>query len=444
MSPAAARVVLLTGATGFVGKVVLEELLRRREELGIARVLVLVRASDAEHADARLRADVISSACFAAHAAGFEKGVEAVAGDVERERLGLAPGAFARVTAEVTHVIHCAASVEFDLPLGEAASVNVGGALNVLELSRVCPRLASLVSVSTAYVTPHAEPGSGRVARVAETLAPLPRPAREIHGEILAARGDAARLLTETGHPNTYTLTKCVAEHLLAERAQDLPLTLVRPSIVSASRARPAPGWIDSAAAFAGFVALIGSGRLRVVAGDPRAKLDVVPCDEVAARVADACFDPPARGALRIRHAVAGAAGALPIPLCRERIVAYFQRHPVRGERAYLAFVGPRGKRFHVAQTLFHVMPALGGALLLGLRRDAGQARSVRRLLERQLETNRDFAYFTHATFDFATSVPLDPPLEPAHYLDVVCEGVSRNLLRRERRRERLRASASR
>ena len=35
--------VLLTGVTGFVGKVVLYDLLRRREELGIGRVSVLVR-----------------------------------------------------------------------------------------------------------------------------------------------------------------------------------------------------------------------------------------------------------------------------------------------------------------------------------------------------------------------------------------------------------------
>ena len=36
--------VLLTGVTGFVGKVVLFELLRRREELGLERVTVLIRA----------------------------------------------------------------------------------------------------------------------------------------------------------------------------------------------------------------------------------------------------------------------------------------------------------------------------------------------------------------------------------------------------------------
>ena len=78
------RVVLLTGATGFVGKVVLEALLRRRDQLGIERVLALVRAQDPEHADARFRADVVSSACFSAHAPGWEKRVEALPGWVKR------------------------------------------------------------------------------------------------------------------------------------------------------------------------------------------------------------------------------------------------------------------------------------------------------------------------------------------------------------------------
>jgi hypothetical protein len=45
---------------------------------------------------------------------------------------------------------------------------------------------------------------------------------------------------------------------------------------------------------------------------------------------------------------------------------------------------------------------------------------------------NRDFAYFTHSTFDFRGSHPLEPPLDPAGYLDTVCEGVERHLLRRQ------------
>jgi thioester reductase-like protein len=429
------RIVLLTGATGFVGKVVLEEIVRRREELGVERVLALVRASDPEHADARLRADVLTSKGFAAHAPGWEKRVEAIAGDLVKPGLGLSGEARARIAREVTHVIHCAASVEFDLPLAEATAVNTTGALHALEVARACGRLESLVSVSTAYVKAHPRPVAGNVARAREELAPLPRPAQQIYDDIVAGRAREEALLAETGHPNTYTLTKCLAEHLVTQRGAGLPLTLVRPSIVSASLARPAPGWIDSAAAFAGFVAMIGTGKLRVVAGDPRAKLDVVPCDAVAHRVVEAAFSPPDKGSLRIQHVVAGMAGALPIPLCRERIVGFFQRNPVNGDRAHLAFVGRRGHRFHIAQSLFHAMPVLGSALVLAVRGEPNKARAAFRLLNRQRATNRDFAYFTHATFDFETSVPLDPPLDPAGYLDVVCDGVSRNLLRRERRR---------
>jgi thioester reductase-like protein len=428
---AAPAVVLLTGATGFVGKVVLAELLRRREALGIARVLALVRARDPEQADARLRSEVLASPCFAGEEPGFEKGVEALAGDITQPGLGLAAEAQGRALAEVSHVIHCAASVEFSLPVAEAAAVNAGGALHALELARACPRLASLVVVSTAYVTPHAAPRAGSVQRVEEQLAPLPFDAEALLPRMLAGEADAARLLGETGHPNTYTLTKCVAEHVVARRAAGLPVTLLRPSIVSASRARPRPGWVDSTAAFAGFVALIGAGRLRVVAGDPEARVDVVPCDAVAERIVDAAFDPPATSALRIRHAAAGLDGALRIELCRERILRHFEARP-GDPPARLAYVGPRGWRFHLAHALHHELPGFAAALALRVRGDARLARQAQRLRERQRSLNRDFAYFTHATFDFRSAAPLAPPLDPARYLDTVCEGVERHLLRRE------------
>jgi thioester reductase-like protein len=432
---AASHVVLLTGATGFVGKVVLEELMRRREELRIGRVLALVRASDPEHADARLRADVVSSACFAAHAPGWEKRVEAIAGDLTRPGLGLSANARERVAAEVTHVIHCAASVEFNLPLAEATAINTGGALEALGVARECRRLASFVDVSTAYVTAHPNAHGGGVLRVEEQLAPLPRDAASTYADILAGRVREERLLRETGHPNTYTLTKCIAEHLVARRGEALPVTLLRPSIVSVSERTPSAGWVDSAAAFAGFVALLGSGRLRVVAGDLRARLDVVPCDAVAHRIVEAAFAPPPRGELRIRHAVAGLSGALPIQLCRERISAYFAHSPVRGPGVGIRYVGAPGLAFRLAHAIHHELPAARDALLATVAREPNKARAARALAERQRRANRDFTYFAHATFDFASSVPLSPPLDPASYLDVVCEGVSKNLLRRERKR---------
>jgi fatty acyl-CoA reductase len=425
----APAVVLLTGATGFVGKVVLAELLRRRAELGIERVLALVRAKDPEQADARLRSEVLGSPCFAAEAPGYEKWVEAVAGDITQPGFGLAPETAARVRADVSRVIHCAASVEFSLPIAEATAANVTGALHAIEVARACRRLAGVAVVSTAYVAPHPAPRARRRAhRAEERLAPLPFDAEALLPRLVRGDVDGARLLAETGHPNTYTLTKCVAEHLLARRAADLPLTLVRPSIVSASRAHPRPGWVDSFAAFAGFVALIGAGRLRAVAGDPEARLDVVPCDAVAERVVDAAFA-PGRG-LGIRHAVAGLAGACSIGLCRERILAYFGPRPSEPP-ARLAYVGRRGPRFHFSHALYHELPGATAGLWLRLRGKQRLASAARRLRERQRAVNRDFAYFTHATFDFAATRPLAPALDPARYLDLVCEGVDRHLLRR-------------
>jgi hypothetical protein len=268
------------------------------------------------------------------------------------------------------------------------------------------------------------------VHRAEEVLAPLPRDPEALYASMCAGGEDERRLLAETGHPNTYTLTKSLAEHLCVRRAGDLPVTIVRPSIVSACRTHPTPGWIDSAAAFAAFVSMIGAGKLRVLAGDPSTRLDVVPCDAVAQRIVSAAFSPPPRGTPRIQHAVAGLASAIPISMCRERIVGWFREHS-DGARPRVEYVGRRGPALRAVQALRHGLFERSAALWLDWNGRSQQARSVRKLAERRRILNEDFAYFTHATIDFASSTKNDPPLEPERYLDTVCAGVSRHLMRR-------------
>ncbi len=419
---------LLTGATGFLGKVVLEALLRRRRELGLDSVLLLLRARDAAGARRRLEAEILASECFRELPPGWERGIQALAGDVTAEGCGLESESRREIQRRVSHVVHCAASIEFDLPLREAAAINAGGALAVLELARGCERLEAMLSVSTAYVTPAQECG----APILEELAPLPEEAGSLLRRIREGEIAEAELLGRTGHPNTYTLTKCLAEHLLASRRGSVPVTLLRPSIVSAARRFPFPGWIDSQAAFAAFVAGLGTGQLRAVAARPDARLDVVPCDEVAARVVEAALEeaPPA-GGLRIRHAVAGLERSCGVALCRREIVGYFERHRVgRGPR--LAFVGPRGPRFALAELLLHRADAGLAALRHAAARRPRESASARAQAAQRIALNRAFAYFTHATFDFRSSRPLDAGFDPAAYLRSVCRGVQQHLLRQE------------
>ena len=405
---------LLTGATGFLGKVVLHELLRRREAFGIERVHLIVRGKRRSTPEDRFRQVVVSSPCFSRLDEDWPSKVEVVDGELTRPGAGIDPAARKELTGRITHVIHCAASVDFDLPLRQAVAANVASALHVHELARECRHLTGMVDVSTAYVTPHLDDE----ARIDEVLAPLPRAASEIHAAILAGGhdrpDDQVHLLAETGHPNSYTLTKCLAEHLLAERGE-VPLTFVRPSIISAALRRPFPDWIDSPAAFALFIMMVATGRMRVLMAKPDSRIDLIAVDVVADRVVGAAFAPPrAAGVPCIRHAVAGYERSPSIGLCAERVSKYFERHPVgAGPVPGLRYVGPEGPLYRLQHRIQHKL-----------------RRYSRPVADRLEETNRVFSYFTHNTFRFESSAPFaDPHFAPDRYIDLVSRGIHRHLL---------------
>jgi alcohol-forming fatty acyl-CoA reductase len=46
--------------------------------------------------------------------------------------------------------------------------------------------------------------------------------------------------------PNTYNYSKNIAEKLLKKHRGDLPLVIIRPSIIGAAAQEPFPGWVDS------------------------------------------------------------------------------------------------------------------------------------------------------------------------------------------------------
>jgi fatty acyl-CoA reductase len=47
-------------------------------------------------------------------------------------------------------------------------------------------------------------------------------------------------------HPNSYTLSKSLAEQIIMSKGNGLPIAIVRPSIVCAAYQEPFPGWIDN------------------------------------------------------------------------------------------------------------------------------------------------------------------------------------------------------
>nr|ASV47084.1 non-ribosomal peptide synthetase [uncultured bacterium] len=150
-----ARTVLLTGATGFVGRHLLVELLRSTTD----RVICPVRAADrAEAAERLLRALA---------AAGGAPGVcvdrvQAVPADLTRPRLGLGEGDFADLADRVDAIFHSAAQVSVARDYASLRAVNVDGTHEVLRLA-AAGRASSVHHISTVAVSPPGTVAAGFV-----------------------------------------------------------------------------------------------------------------------------------------------------------------------------------------------------------------------------------------------------------------------------------------
>ncbi|PRP88456.1 hypothetical protein PROFUN_03173 [Planoprotostelium fungivorum] len=275
--------VLLTGCTGFVGKALYEKILRDIPDVG--RIFILIRGK----ADERFWTEIHGSPIMVtlqSRYQGRENALDSfvrskvvpVRGDVQKADLGLSKSDYKLLCEQVNIVVHCAATVDFRERLDVATMQNVMGTLNIFELSRTFQRLDCFLHVSTAYVN------SDRRGTHMETLPPLDCDAEEMVQLILHTNPDELEKATPSiigNYPNTYTFTKALTEVILAKRKGDIPVAILRPTIVASSNAEPIPGWIDSVSAVAAAVLFGGLGIMHSLVGNTDVVADIVPVDMV-------------------------------------------------------------------------------------------------------------------------------------------------------------------
>ena len=127
-SPAEFREVLLTGATGSVGRFFLRDLLRQKSDLVVH---CLVRAGDAEQGHARIRAALREAGIWDDSLAPR---IRAVAGDISRVRFGLSEDAFDALRRSIDAVYHLAASLNLASSYLAIRKVNTLSIQNMLDL----------------------------------------------------------------------------------------------------------------------------------------------------------------------------------------------------------------------------------------------------------------------------------------------------------------------
>ncbi len=216
--------VLVTGAAGLIGGEV------------CAR---LVKAGHAVHALVHRNPEVRGNDGVLVDIAATYRGNVQLAG------LGLEPGALGAIDV----VIHCAASIRFDLSEADYHSINVAGTRHALALAEASG--ARFLHVSTAYVCGLTE---GLVAE-----GPVPGGTRFANG---------------------YEASKAAGE--AAVRQSSVPFAIARPSIVLGEAGS---GRIRGFDTIYGAFKLIAEGRISKVPARADATLDFVPIDHVAAGI---------------------------------------------------------------------------------------------------------------------------------------------------------------
>jgi len=327
------RRIMLTGSTGFLGKVFLYLLLRHHPE--VDKVYLLIRG-DRRSSHTRFRREVLESPVMSPlrdHLGPrFERYVEqrlvVIPGDISDPGL-VSDTSEMPEPGQLDAVVHCAGLVNFEASLEKALEANVIGVRNVIEF---CRRYgAALMHVSTCYSAgaaegqrfendlpidwcPNAKPGftlareirdaESAIARVeAESRDQAHRADFSVESEDSSApvaeegggRFETRRKtwveerLREVGRdrarswgwPNTYSYTKSLGEQLVLAVRGELSVAIVRPSVIESAVRDPFPGWNQGVNTSAPLTYLSGRGY-RFYPAKSDLVLDVLPVDLAA------------------------------------------------------------------------------------------------------------------------------------------------------------------
>ncbi|XP_045468890.1 fatty acyl-CoA reductase wat-like isoform X1 [Harmonia axyridis] len=269
--------IFLTGATGFLGKMFLEKLLRSSPKL--RRIYMLIRPKKGKDVEERLDEifDGPNMEPLKRKYPRFIEKVSIVNGDCSLPDLGMDEDCKNKLIRETNFIIHCAATVNFDEKLRTAAHINVRVVRDLVTIAKQMKDLKAFLHVSTAFshcIRSDIGEKCYEAGMAADKLLDF---VEEIDEDRLTKMTPI--LLGEW--PNTYVFTKAIAENLVAQEFEKMPIAIIRPGIVIAAVDEPVKGWIDNYYGPTGSIIAAALGWLRTMQGRDKNVTDLVPADYV-------------------------------------------------------------------------------------------------------------------------------------------------------------------
>lgn len=275
----AGQTIFMTGGTGFVGKVLLEKILRSCPD--VKKIYLAIRPKKDITIEERWKS-VSSVPLFdrlkKENSEALKK-VVLINADMKKPDLGISETDRKVLIDEVNIIYHVAATVQFADNVADTLIQNTRSTYLVAELGKSIRGLKVFVYASTTYSNfyrPESQWGEEIYPPVQDWRVLM----KMLDTESLHLSFLHEKLLS--GHPNPYTFSKSLAEQITSEYNQFYPTVIVRPSAVMSTVDEPIVGWVDSLNGMAALCIANALGILRVARHNDEAHHDYVPVDMVA------------------------------------------------------------------------------------------------------------------------------------------------------------------
>ncbi|KAL0341411.1 UNVERIFIED_CONTAM: Fatty acyl-CoA reductase 2, partial [Sesamum radiatum] len=311
--------IFITGATGLLGKALIEKLLR---STSVGKIYVLIKAEDKEAAVDRLRKEIVDSELFECvreklgNNYNYQEFVKEklipVVGNVCDPNLGMDLNSSRAIMKDVDVIIESAASTTLNDRYDFLLDINVNAPQRLMRFAKTCKNLKLFVHMSTAYVNGRKEGlilekplimgENGRKVEIDDDDEMSSSSSSssslccsfsrvDLADEIslamksLSCQGashhqdyDVTKNLKRLGLErannfgwyNAYHMTKAMGEMVLNEIREEIPLLIIRPTVIESSYKQPFPGWIQGNRMFDPVIISYGKGQLPAYLADPK------------------------------------------------------------------------------------------------------------------------------------------------------------------------------
>lgn len=286
--------IIISGVTGFLGKSVLEMIIRKSDY----HAILPIRPKQSQTAEQRFE-EIFTSPIFDSlkkeidFDAAVKQRISCLSVNICDPQWGMSDDDFKTLADSLDGIINCAADVNFIAPLKNSISSNIETTLNIIELWKANPAI-KVVHASTAYVNglrqgdipeTSVQPEGFKQYAAENNLTDFDSMMEHFTavGELWGDETEkTAALSKKLDWNDVYTFTKWLAERALIEKMPAENLAITRPSIIASTFIEPTQGWVDGLKVGDAIIYAYCRKGLGFFSGDSNGVLDYIPVDIVS------------------------------------------------------------------------------------------------------------------------------------------------------------------